>query len=132
MSEQNGGAGEPRPDGAEAIRIEGLRKSFGPNEVLKGVDLSVATHEVVCLIGASGSGKSTLLRCANLLETADAGTIWLWGSRVPGPGIDQNLVPSHLGPGFQPSNLFPPMTGRRHLPLPPVTVLHTPRPNAPG
>src|SRR5215467_7377054 len=102
MSEQNGGAGETRPDGAEAIRIgeairiEGLRKSFGPNEVLTGVDLSVATHEVVCLIGASGSGKSTLLRCANLLETADAGTIWLWGSRVTGPGIDQNLVRRHV------------------------------------
>ena len=109
MSEQNGGAGEPRPDGAEAIRIgeaikiEGLRKSFGPNEVLKGVDLSVATHEVVCLIGASGSGKSTLLRCANLLETADAGTIWLWRSRITGPGIDQNLVRRHIGSCSSPS-----------------------------
>jgi len=64
---------EREPANAEAIRIEGLHKSFGPNQVLKGVDLRVATHEVVCLIGASGSGKSTLLRCANLLETADAG-----------------------------------------------------------
>ena len=110
MSRQNGGAGETRPDGAEAIRIEGLRKSFGPNEVLKGVDLAVATHEVVCLIGASGSGKSTLLRCANLLEPADGGTIWLWGSQVTGPGIDQNLVRRHVGIVFQSFILFPHMT----------------------
>jgi polar amino acid transport system ATP-binding protein len=130
MSEQNGGAGEPRPDGAEAIRIEGLRKSFGPNEVLKGVDLSVATHEVVCLIGASGSGKSTLLRCANLLETADAGTIWLWGSRVTGPGIDQNLVRRHVGIVFQSFNLFPHMTVLRNITLAPVKVLRTPRAQA--
>jgi polar amino acid transport system ATP-binding protein len=136
MSGQNGGAVEPRPDGAEAIRIgeaikiEGLRKSFGPNEVLKGVDLSVATHEVVCLIGASGSGKSTLLRCANLLETADAGTIWLWGSRVTGPGIDQNLVRRHVGIVFQSFNLFPHMTVLRNITLAPVKVLHTPRAQA--
>jgi polar amino acid transport system ATP-binding protein len=130
MSEQNGGAGEPTPDGAEAIRIEGLRKSFGPNEVLKGVDLAVATHEVVCLIGASGSGKSTLLRCANLLETADAGTIWLWGSRVTGPGIDQDLVRRHVGIVFQSFNLFPHMTVLRNITLAPVKVLRTPRAQA--
>jgi len=65
--------------GDEAIRIEGLHKSFGTNEVLRGIDLSVATHEVVCLIGASGSGKSTLLRCVNLLEPIDSGRISLWG-----------------------------------------------------
>ena len=119
-----------RPDGAEAIRIEGLRKSFGANEVLKGVDLSVATHEVVCLIGASGSGKSTLLRCANLLETADAGTIWLWGSRVTGSGIDQNLVRRHVGIVFQSFNLFPHMTVLRNITLAPVKVLRTPRAQA--
>ena len=130
MSEQNGGAGEPRPDGAEAIRIEGLRKSFGPNEVLKGVDLSVATHEVVCLIGASGSGKSTLLRCANLLEPVDAGTIWLWGSPVTDPGIDQNLVRRHVGIVFQSFNLFPHMTVLRNITLAPVRVLRTPRARA--
>jgi polar amino acid transport system ATP-binding protein len=55
----------------EAIRIEDLRKSFGTNQVLAGINLSVASHEVVCLIGASGSGKSTLLRCINLLEPID-------------------------------------------------------------
>src|SRR5262249_6655109 len=129
MSEQNGGA-QARPDGAEAIRIEGLHQAVGPNEVLKGVDLSVATHEVVCLIGASGSGKSTLLRCANLLETADAGTIWLWGSRITGPGIDQNLVRRHVGIVFQAFNLFPHMTVLRNITLAPAKVLRTPRAQA--
>ena len=57
----------------EALRIESLHKSFGSLEVLRGIDLSVSEHEVVCLIGASGSGKSTLLRCVNLLETIDSG-----------------------------------------------------------
>src|SRR5215813_9755289 len=129
MSEQNGG-GEARPDGAEAIRIEGLHKSFGPNEVLKGVDLSVASHEVVCLIGASGSGKSTLLRCINLLEPIDAGAIWLWGSRITGPGVDQNLVRRHIGIVFQSFNLFPHMTVLRNVTLAPVKAAGTPRAQA--
>jgi polar amino acid transport system ATP-binding protein len=123
-------AGAGAPDGAEAIRIEDLHKSFGPNEVLKGVDLSVATHEVVCLIGASGSGKSTLLRCANLLEPVDAGTIWLWGNRITGPGIDQNLVRRHIGIVFQSFNLFPHMTVLRNITLAPVKVSRTPRAQA--
>ena len=80
-------AGEAVMD-SEAIRIEGLHKSFGANEVLKGIDLTVATHEVVCLIGASGSGKSTLLRCVNLLEPIDSGRISLWGQQITGPGIN--------------------------------------------
>ncbi len=82
----------PGPGGSEALRIEGLRKSFGPHEVLRGVDLAVAPHEVICLIGASGSGKSTLLRCVNLLERIDAGTIWLDGQAITRPGVDENLV----------------------------------------
>ena len=118
------------PDTSEAIRVEDLHKSFGVNEVLKGIDLSVATHEVVCLIGASGSGKSTLLRCANLLETADAGTIWLWGSRITGPGIDQNLVRKHVGIVFQSFNLFPHMTVLRNVTLAPAKVLRRPRAEA--
>ena len=130
MSMQNGGAEPARPDGTEAIRIEGLHKSFGPNEVLKGVDLSVATHEVVCLIGASGSGKSTLLRCANLLEPIDAGTIWLWGRQITGAGIDQNLVRRHIGIVFQSYNLFPHMTVLQNVTLAPVKVLRTSRAQA--
>ncbi|HEU0287973.1 MAG TPA: ATP-binding cassette domain-containing protein, partial [Nocardioidaceae bacterium] len=58
------------------LRLERVRKQFGDNQVLRGLDLKVDEHEVVCLIGASGSGKSTLLRCVNLLETVDDGTVW--------------------------------------------------------
>jgi polar amino acid transport system ATP-binding protein len=113
--------------GGEAIRIDGLHKSFAENEVLKGIDLAVASHEVVCLIGASGSGKSTLLRCINLLEAIDSGTVWLWGSRITGPGIDQNLVRRHIGIVFQSFNLFPHMTVLRNVTLAPAKVLRMPQ-----
>jgi len=116
--------------GAEAIRVQGLRKSFGQAEVLKGVDLSVATHEVVCLIGASGSGKSTLLRCLNLLEPVDAGSIWLSGTEITAAGIDPNLVRRHVGIVFQSFNLFPHMTVLRNVTLAPVKVLGTQRARA--
>ena len=116
------------PDGpSEAVRLEGLRKSFGPNLVLQGIDLSLATHEVICLIGASGSGKSTLLRCVNLLEPVDAGRILLWGQDVSAPGTDQNLVRRHVGIVFQSFNLFPHMTVLRNITLAPVKALHAPR-----
>ncbi len=108
--------------GHEAIRIEGLYKSFGTNEVLKGIDLAVATHEVVCLIGASGSGKSTLLRCVNLLEPINSGRISLWGQEVTRPGIDPNLVRRHVGIVFQSFNLFPHMTVLRNVTLAPAKV----------
>ncbi len=108
--------------GAEAIRIEGLQKSFGANEVLKGIDLTVATHEVICLIGASGSGKSTLLRCVNLLEPINSGRISLWGQEITAPGIDPNLVRRHVGIVFQSFNLFPHMTVLRNVTLAPSKV----------
>jgi len=108
--------------GHEAVRIEGLHKSFGTNEVLKGIDLAVATHEVVCLIGASGSGKSTLLRCVNLLEPINSGRISLWGQEVTGPGIDPNRVRRHVGIVFQSFNLFPHMTVLRNVTLAPAKV----------
>ena len=108
--------------GGEAVRIEGLHKSFGTNEVLKGIDLTVATHEVVCLIGASGSGKSTLLRCVNLLEPIDSGQISLWGQEITGPGIDPNLVRRHVGIVFQSFNLFPHMTVLRNVTIGPTKV----------
>jgi polar amino acid transport system ATP-binding protein len=107
---------------AAAVRIEGLHKSFGANEVLKGIDLTVATHEVVCLIGASGSGKSTLLRCVNLLEPIDSGQISLWGQEITGPGIDPNLVRKQVGIVFQAFNLFPHMTVLRNVTLAPTKV----------
>src|SRR5262249_54563603 len=131
---RGGAPGQPPSLGpapfAEAIRMEGLRKSFGPTEVLKGIDLSVATHEVVCLIGASGSGKSTLLRCLNLLEPVNAGRIWLSGTEITAAGIDQNLVRRHIGIVFQSFNLFPHMTVLRNVTLGPAKVLGTPRARA--
>jgi polar amino acid transport system ATP-binding protein len=115
--------GGPPTAGVEAIRIEGLRKSFGANQVLAKIDLRVATHEVICLIGASGSGKSTLLRCTNLLEPIDAGRILLWGREITGKGVDENLVRRYIGIVFQSFNLFPHMTVLRNVTLAPVKAL---------
>ena len=125
-------AAEPGAAGTEAVRIEGLRKSFGPNLVLDGINLSLASHEVICLIGASGSGKSTLLRCVNLLEPIDAGRIILWGQEVSRPGINQNLVRRQVGIVFQAFNLFPHMTVLRNITLAPVKALGMPRRQAEG
>jgi polar amino acid transport system ATP-binding protein len=101
----------------EAVRIEGLRKSFGELEVLRGIDLTVDDHEVVCLIGASGSGKSTLLRCIDLLEPVDAGRIWIEGDEVTAAGVDPNAVRRRIGIVFQAFNLFPHMTVMRNVTL---------------
>ncbi len=111
---------------ADALRVEGLHKSFGPSEVLRGIDLSVASHEVICLIGASGSGKSTLLRCINLLEPIQSGRIILLGHDITGPDIDQNLVRRQIGIVFQSFNLFPHMTVLRNVTLAPTKVLRMP------
>jgi len=117
-------------EATEAIRIEDLYKSFGPNQVLTGISLSVQRHEVVCLIGASGSGKSTLLRCINLLEPIDSGRIALLGQDVTAPDIDQNLVRRQVGIVFQSYNLFPHMTVMRNITLAPVKARRMPRPAA--
>jgi polar amino acid transport system ATP-binding protein len=101
----------------EAIRIEGLYKSFGELQVLRGLDLRVDDHEVVCLIGASGSGKSTLLRCIDLLEPVDAGRIWVEGDEVTAAGVDPNAVRRRIGIVFQAFNLFPHMTVMRNVTL---------------
>ena len=113
------GPGMPEPAGlpGTAIRIEGLRKAFGSNEVLTGIDLTVGTHEVICLIGASGSGKSTLLRCLNLLEPIDAGRISLWDQDITAAGVDQNLVRRSIGIVFQAYNLFPHMNVLQNVTL---------------
>src|SRR3954453_20321969 len=89
------------------LRIEGVRKHFGGNQVLRGIDVDVEEQQVVCLIGASGSGKSTLLRCVNLLETVDDGTIWLDGKDVTDPRVDVDEVRREVGIVFQAYNLFP-------------------------
>ncbi|HYK31626.1 MAG TPA: amino acid ABC transporter ATP-binding protein [Streptosporangiaceae bacterium] len=113
-----------------AIRIEELRKSFGPTVVLQGINLAVDSHEVVCLIGASGSGKSTLLRCVNLLEPIDSGKITLLGQEITAQNIDQNLVRRQIGIVFQSFNLFPHMTVLRNVTLAPTKVLKLPRAEA--
>jgi polar amino acid transport system ATP-binding protein len=116
------------PNGApDALRLEGVRKSFGDNEVLRGVDLSVAAHEVICMIGASGSGKSTLLRCVNLLEPVDAGRILIDGEDVTTRDVDVNRVRRRVGIVFQSFNLFPHMTVLRNITLAPCEVLGTGR-----
>ncbi len=115
---------------AEALRLEGLRKSFGRLEVLKGIDLALAEHEVVCLIGASGSGKSTLLRCVNLLERIDAGRILLGGDEISARGVDVNRVRRRIGIVFQAFNLFPHMTVLRNVTLAPAEALGTARAQA--
>ena len=106
-----------------ALEIEGLRKSFGTNLVLDGIDLSVGEHEVTCLIGASGSGKSTLLRCINLLEPVDAGRIVVEGEEITRGGVDVNRVRRRIGIVFQAFNLFPHMSVLENVTLAPRLAL---------
>jgi polar amino acid transport system ATP-binding protein len=122
--------GGPAPAGQEAVRLEDVHKSFGDLEVLRGINLSVAPHKVICLIGASGSGKSTLLRCVNLLEPVNRGRILLWGQDVTAPGVDENAVRRHIGIVFQAFNLFPHMTVLRNITLGPTRVLGVARDEA--
>ena len=106
-----------------ALAVEGLHKSFGRTEVLRGIDLELAEHEVVCLIGASGSGKSTLLRCVNLIEPVDSGRIVVHGNEVTRRGVDVNRVRRGIGIVFQAFNLFPHMSVLRNVALAPRAVL---------
>jgi polar amino acid transport system ATP-binding protein len=107
---------------SSALTIEGLSKSFGRHQVLRGIDLAVAEHEVVALIGASGSGKSTLLRCINLLERIDAGRIFLGGEEITRRS-DVNAVRRRIGIVFQSYNLFPHMSVLRNVTLAPREAL---------
>jgi polar amino acid transport system ATP-binding protein len=113
-----------------ALELHGVDKSFGDHQVLKGIDLVVAEHEVVCLIGASGSGKSTLLRCVNLLEPIDEGRIVVKGRDVSAPGVDANEIRRGIGIVFQAFNLFPHMTVLRNVTLAPREVLGRSRAHA--
>jgi polar amino acid transport system ATP-binding protein len=106
-----------------ALAIEGLHKSFDGLEVLKGIDLEVREHEVVCVIGASGSGKSTLLRCINLLEPVDAGRVLIEGEEITARGVDVNRIRQRVGIVFQAFNLFPHMTVIRNVTLGPIEAL---------
>jgi polar amino acid transport system ATP-binding protein len=114
--------GEARA-GAATLVLEGIRKAFGENEVLRGIDLVVEPHEVVCLIGASGSGKSTLLKCVNLTEPVDSGRIVVEGEEITAPGVDVNRVRRRIGIVFQAFNLFPHMTVLQNITLAPRQVL---------
>ena len=109
------------------LEIRKVDKNFGPIEVLRGIDLSVEEHQVVCLIGPSGCGKSTLLRCINGLETIAGGEIVLSGDRVSGPGVDVNRLRRDVGIVFQSFNLFPHMTVLDNVTLAPLKVLRKPR-----
>jgi len=97
----------PALGGAPLIRLEGIRKSFGDNLVLDGLDLEVAPGEVLVVIGASGSGKSTLLRCINLLEPLQGGRIFFEGDEITAGGTNVSAVRQRIGMVFQQFNLFP-------------------------
>ncbi len=108
----------------EVIRIEGLRKSFGQNEILKGIDFSIQKGEVVCLIGASGSGKSTMLRCINLLEVATGGAIYFHGTNILEQTRGTRDYCAKLGMVFQSFNLFENLTALQNCVMPQRKVLH--------
>jgi polar amino acid transport system ATP-binding protein len=112
------------------LEIVNVEKEFGPVKVLRGVNLSVNEHQVVCLIGASGCGKSTLLRCINGLEKIQGGEIRLMNDRVSGPGVDVNNLRRNVGIVFQSFNLFPHMSVLENVTLAPLKVLKVDRAEA--
>ena len=113
-----------------ALELHDVHKSFGRVEVLKGIDLELAEHEVVCMIGASGSGKSTLLRCVNLLEPVNAGRIVVGGTEITARGVNVNLIRRRIGIVFQAYNLFPHMRVIDNVTLAPRKALRLTRPEA--
>lgn len=108
---------------APLLRIEGLYKAYDQHLVLQNITLDVHDHEVVCLIGASGCGKSTLLRCINLLESINAGQIFLDDTRITDPRVNEDLVRQRIGLVFQSFNLFPHMTVLENITLAPRKAL---------
>ena len=114
------------------LEIDDVHKSYGHNEVLKGVSLNVERHEVVCLIGASGSGKSTLLRCVNALEEINAGDIRIDGDTVSGAGVDLNVLRRDVGIVFQSYNLFPHMSVLENITLAPIRIDEAPEEGRPA
>lgn len=104
------------------ITIKSLRKSFGKNEVLKGIDLEIEKGDVICIIGPSGSGKSTLLRCLNLLEVPSGGQIIFEGDDLTDKKTNLNLHRQKMGMVFQQFNLFPHMTVLENLTCAPVML----------
>ncbi|MCD0484247.1 amino acid ABC transporter ATP-binding protein [Streptacidiphilus sp. ASG 303] len=109
------------------LRIRGLHKRYGSRTVLRSVDLDVAEHEVVCLIGGSGSGKSTLLRCVDLLDVVDDGTVHLGGTELTDPRLDADVARRRIGVVFQAYNLFPHLSVLDNITLAPRIVHGVPR-----
>lgn len=105
------------------IKVDGLEKSFGKVEVLKGITTEIKKGEVVCIIGPSGSGKSTFLRTLNLLEAPTGGHIYFDGVDITNPKTDINLHRQKMGMVFQQFNLFPHMTVLKNMTLPPIKLL---------
>ncbi|MGW7258098.1 amino acid ABC transporter ATP-binding protein [Streptomyces sp. NPDC054834] len=105
------------------VLIQDLHKSFGDNDVLRGIDLEVRQGEVVCVIGPSGSGKSTLLRCVNLLEEPTKGRVFVGGVELTDPDVDIDAARRRIGMVFQQFNLFPHLTVTENLTLPQRRVL---------
>lgn len=103
------------PAGGPAVRIEALRKQFGENEVLRGIDLEIGRGEVVCIIGPSGSGKSTLLRAINLLEPPTSGLVMVGDKDLTARNTNINQVRQLVGMVFQSFNLFPHLTVEQNL-----------------
>ncbi len=110
------------PTDVPAIDVRELHKYFGDNEVLTGIDFTVANGEVVCVIGPSGSGKSTLLRCVNLLEEPTSGRIFVEGDEITDPDVDVDAIRSRIGMVFQQFNLFPHLTVLRNLTIAQIRV----------
>jgi polar amino acid transport system ATP-binding protein len=100
-----------------------VEKAFDGKQVLRGIDLDVAPHDVVCLIGASGSGKSTLLKCINLLVSIDAGEVWLDDLMITSPRVDADSIRSRMAIVFQSFNLFPHLSVVDNITLAPQKVL---------